>query len=320
MNSPNPFVYEKTLSSDVRSSTLPAVLPEQYSQCGEDLVVLAILAALEKSGKIEDWSDFLCIEFGANHGYAGSNSYLIGRRLGVRSLLVEANPELINDLRKSRPDDLVVNVALVDDSRKEVDFFVSNHHEISSTEEKFVRDWHGGTVGIREKITVPAIRPNELFAEYLPGNRGLLYLSVDLEGSDLRIVKAIDLTTWRPAILQMEPSEHMGTGRATEMIDYMNDQGFLLFASTNVNLLFLDRGFLTRYFHCGECADISAILTRKDQELKEQLRLLAEKDEILVELEETLLGLRNSWSWRIGSLLIRPMQWLRSLVLAQKTK
>ena len=238
---PNPFVYDKTLSADIRSSNIPSVLDEHYAQCGEDLIILSLLRAMHSTGIVADFSKYVCIEIGANHAFAGNNTYLIANQLGVRSILVEANPKLIRDLIKARPGDVVVHAAIVEGSQDTTDLFVSRFHELSSLNLDFVEDWHQGAVGLDERVQVPALTISELVEQYVPKEMEILFLSIDVEGMDLRLAKTINLSDLRPVFVQMEPSEHYSPGEGIRMIDFMQSQGYFLIAQTKVNLIFVDR-------------------------------------------------------------------------------
>ena len=240
MLTPNPFVYERIYEADVKSPTIPCLLEEQYAQCGEDLIILAILKALLTTGQINDISNAILVEIGGNHGFAGSNSYLIGKTLGITTLMVEANPELIHDLVTARPGDQVMHAAIVNSDDDSIEFYVSNHHELSSLKREFVTSWHDGKVGVKSEVKVPAIRPNRFFSEHIHPERKILLLSIDIEGMDLAVAQDIDFVKWRPLFVQMEPSEHHLPDEADRMIAFMISQGYLLMARTRVNLIFLD--------------------------------------------------------------------------------
>ena len=245
---PNPFVYQRTYEADIKSATIPSMLEEHYGQCGEDLIIFSIARALQRQGHIGDWSDYIYIEIGGNHAFAGNNTYLLHKYTGMNGILVEANPALLDDLKKARPHDQVVYAAVTNEDLENIELYISRHHELSSLEKRFVEEWHGGAVGIQEIVRVPAIRPNQFFATHIPKDKQILLLSIDIEGKDLDIVKDIDFSRWRPLFVQLEPSEGYAPGEGKRMTEWMNEQGYILFSCTNVNLIYIDKGLLERLF------------------------------------------------------------------------
>src|SRR5699024_1189923 len=114
------------------------------------------------------------------------------------------------------------------------------HNELSSLDQNFVASWHGGTVGVESVIRVPALTPNSFFDEHLSGSEVFLFLSIDIEGMDLRVARAIDFEKWRPFFMQMEPSDHYHIQERDAMVAHMNRKGYILIAETEVNLIFVD--------------------------------------------------------------------------------
>ncbi len=81
----NPFVELATSREGVEGSRIPVVLRDSYAQCGEDLIVEALLRArLQKQRRQPDSLTY--IEIGANHPIATSNTYLFYERYGARGI------------------------------------------------------------------------------------------------------------------------------------------------------------------------------------------------------------------------------------------
>lgn len=235
----NPFVYEKSYEADIKGPDISAMLEEQYGQCAEDLLVLSFIRGFLQQEHGIDLKNKVCVEIGANHAFAGSNSFLLSKMLGLTSLLVEANPALIPDLKKARPDSEIHNLAIIDSDLKEVEFFVSKHSELSSLDRNFIEQWHEGNIGIETTFVVAAQRFNNFFADNLR-NREILFLSIDVEGCDLKLLRDLNFNQWRPVLLQVEPSEHYIPDESTRIMELMRENNYRLIFKTNVNLVFCD--------------------------------------------------------------------------------
>lgn len=258
MNSFNPFVLQRVGEADIKSPNIPSNLAEHYAQCAEDLMVLAFATSLRRSGLIADWNEQLVIEIGANHAFGGSNSYLLESRLGTQSILVEANPDLLPDLKAARPAAKIIHAAMCADDRSTAVLHRSHHHELSSLDSGFVDNWHEGRVGCAGSVEVPALRMDRLLRDHLPAGKQLLLLSIDIEGMDLQLVNDIDFTRFRPVMVMLEPSEHYHPGEGARMIDAMRQRGYGLLAQTDVNLLFADVGVLARLATLSKDSEPSA--------------------------------------------------------------
>ena len=73
-----------------------------------------------------------------------------------------------------------------------------------------------------------------------------MLLSIDVEGKDLDIAKDIDFARWQPLFVQLEPSEHFASGEGERMTAFMQQQGYVLIARTNVNLIYIDQAMLIK--------------------------------------------------------------------------
>lgn len=157
----------------------------------------------------------------------------------MSGVLVEANPALIPELERVRKQDVIINRAILARDADTSELFVSNHSELSSLSRRFVEEWQQGAVGLKEVVVVPASRMNVLLEEFF-AERAPLYLSIDVEGLDLDLLKDVDWSRWRPAIVQAEPSEHFIQNNANEISHFMKSKGYVLVAKTEVNQIFMD--------------------------------------------------------------------------------
>jgi FkbM family methyltransferase len=230
----NSFVYQRILESGMPNSTIPAWLGETYSQAYEDVIMESLLLAyVKRKGTI---NGITYIEIGANHPVCTSSSYLLQRKYGAVGTLVEANPKLIPILQKYRPHDTIINAAVYDEDIGSIDFYISPDNEISSIDKRFVNAWKDGRV--EEKISVPTVRINQLLET--TADSDVVFLSIDVEGLDMRLLADIDFDRFRPFMIQIEPSDAYAPGTSATMMDFLKEKNYNLVAETFVNLIFQD--------------------------------------------------------------------------------
>jgi hypothetical protein len=211
---------------------------EFYGQCGEDLILVALVRA-EAFNRGVDSAAQLYLEVGGNHPFATSPTYLMHKQLGMHGVIVEANPALLPDLRKGRPQDTIVHGAVQTTDVDHVTLTVSKLSEISSLNTQWVEQWEDGRIGVATRVDVPALRMNNLVAEFLDG-RAPCFLSIDVETLDLQLLRDFDFQSFRPWIVQAEPSERFLPGETRRMVEYMRSVDYALVAMTDVNLIFAD--------------------------------------------------------------------------------
>jgi hypothetical protein len=134
----------------------------------------------------------------------------------------------------------VEHCAVVADAVETVDFYISNQSELSSLSRAFVEEWRDGVVGLKHVVKVPARRIDRLLEKHFSAEPPV-FLAIDVEGHDLGILMDMDWQVWRPVVVQAEPSDHFETGQSGRIIAFMEEQDYVLAASTAVNLVFVDR-------------------------------------------------------------------------------
>jgi FkbM family methyltransferase len=229
----NPFVSQEIVEHGMADPTIPVVLQPSYAQAYEDVIIDGLIQALLTKRK---YLNLIFFEIGANHPVATSASYLLKKKYGVHTVLVEANPKLIAELKAKRPDDTVINAAITNQEVDSVEFCISPDNEISSINEDFVKAWKDGK--IVEKIAVPALRINQLIHMFYIYNVADMILSIDIEGHDYEVLTDIDFNKCKPLIIIIEPSEEFAPGTVEKMMTFMQSKGYSLYSRTFVNLIF----------------------------------------------------------------------------------
>ena len=236
----NSFVYNACIRARVQFPSIPVHSIEYYGQCGEDLIVASLLEAKAEYNGV-DLGKAKYLEIGGNHPFATSATYLLHRKFSMRGVIVDANPALIPELRKGRPNDIIVHAAIHDDNATVATLALSKQDEISSLDRSMVQRWKGGKVGEAGLIDVPAMRINNVITRYLD-DVSPCFLSIDVEGYDLRLLRDFDFVRYRPWLVQVEYVDNLyPPGNSRDIIGYMHEVGYGLLAKTYVNLVFSAR-------------------------------------------------------------------------------
>lgn len=232
----NPFVYSYVLDNQMLNPTIPPVITETYSQCYEDVFIIQSLNAFFKRNKISQIS-MSYIEIGANHPVCTSSTFLFHQTYGISGILVEPDSLLVQELKKHRPFDTIIEAAVYAGDEKEIEFYISPQNEISSLNKDFIKHWYGDSnVGIKK--FVKTVRINSLLE--MVSNIDLVILIIDVEGYDFIILKDIDFSRYRPFIIEIEPSDHYKMGTSDQIVEYLKSKEYQLISQTPVNLIFQD--------------------------------------------------------------------------------
>ncbi len=166
-----------------------------FSQSGEDVIVRGLLE--DRGIKKPSYLDI-----GAFLPKLGSNTYLLYRN-GGRGVLVEPNVDLTSTLRQTRPKDVVLDVGIGLDGAHRADYYQLNRMQFNSFDGAQARklvEMLGGGVTLVGVVPVRLMPINQVLSEHF-FDRGPDFLSIDVEGLDLAILKTMDFDRFRPSVV-----------------------------------------------------------------------------------------------------------------------
>jgi FkbM family methyltransferase len=206
-----------------------------YSQSGEDRIIKYILDVIGIAKPTY-------LDIGAHHPVRINNTYLFYQN-GCRGVCVEPNPRLFANQRDVRPDDVCLNVGVGGARRESMPFYEMSADTLSTFSElearRYVAEFGEQIVRVAE---VEMVTPGEIIAQNFQGPPD--FVSLDVEGLELEILKAFDLSSTRPAVFCVETITYAtdGTGKKlTNVIEYLTEAGYMVYADTNINTIFVDR-------------------------------------------------------------------------------
>jgi FkbM family methyltransferase len=207
-----------------------------YSQYGEDLLIEQALERL----RIHK-SDVYYLDIGSNHPFYLSNTYYFYKN-GSKGVCIEPDELLYESFKKKRPRDSCLNVGVSIDDKKFADFYLMTANVLNTFSfDEAEKISAMGTYKIKNSIRVPMKNINEIFEnslERLPN-----FISLDVEGLDLKILETIDFNRYRPSIFCIETLSYAENGKQEKnkkIIDFMKVKNYSIFADTYVNTIFVD--------------------------------------------------------------------------------
>jgi FkbM family methyltransferase len=224
---------QRQLGPKPQPPQLPPIGGETFAQSGEDRIVYFILSYLKVPKN-------RYLDVGAWEPILNNNTYLF-YRLGYRGLLIEPNRALCKKLREVRPGDTVLEAGIGVTSAREADYYVMTEpswNTFSKEEAERQAKASNGKFSIKEVIKMPLLDINQVMAEHFP--EAPAFLSVDTQGLELAILKSIDYSRFRPAVICAE-TLITGTHKMTpETAAFMETQGYVVRGMSFVNTIFVD--------------------------------------------------------------------------------
>ncbi len=211
-----------------------------YSQSGEDLIVDFIFDALGINHPSY-------IDIGAHHPYYLSNTGIFYER-GCKGINVEPDPVLFKEFILHRKNDINLNIGI--GNKKEVlDFYLMSAPTLNTFShdeaQKFIRE---GNYTITETCKIEVDTLSSIIQFH---NKGKFpdFLSLDAEGIDELVLKSIDYNISSPLVICVESLTFSTTGHGAKnknIISFLEQQGYKLYADTNINSIFVKRDLWER--------------------------------------------------------------------------
>jgi FkbM family methyltransferase len=186
-----------------------------YSQIKQDLAVLDFYKN-KRNG--------FFIEIGAVDGIDLSNTYLLETKYDWKGICVEALPHQFDSLVKNRPNSKCISKAVFNESGLTVSFSISHKYELLSGMSDYLgSNWRPVVEENRTIINVETITLQDILDE----NKAptfIDYISLDTEGTELEILKSVDLNKYTFGLIDVE--HNYLEPKRTQIKEYLTSNGY----------------------------------------------------------------------------------------------
>jgi len=165
------------------------------------------------------------VEFGACDGVTLSNTFLLEKGLGWRGVVAEPWHGWHKKLKAERTC-LIDTRCVWDSTGAKIRFSgIPNLPELSTATELRYQDFNAKDrrEAAQEEIEVETISLNDLLKNS-EAPRDFDYLSIDTEGSELRILQSLDFSRWQPKIITVE---HNFTNQRAQIHQLLLSHGYV---------------------------------------------------------------------------------------------
>ena len=181
------------------------------------------------------------VDVGAHHPFRFSNTFLLKER-GWSGINIDPNPESIEAFRQFRPGEANVQ-SLVSDSTEPVTLYRFDSPALNTTDAAF-RDASlaAGAKLVGEPLTLTPRRLSEILDEHLAPGQSIGLLSIDVENAEMAVLRSIDWSRHRPALIALEVTNRftMREVLEAESCRVLIGQGYEAVARTYSTVFFVD--------------------------------------------------------------------------------
>ncbi|MEO6316426.1 MAG: FkbM family methyltransferase [Chitinophagaceae bacterium] len=205
-----------------------------YSQAGEDMIVQYLFDSLRIAKPSY-------LEIGTNQPLVCNNTYSLYLRGGY-GVCIEPDKNMIKLIKRKRPGDIVLNIGIGLTESPAATFYLFpskvNGWSTFSEEEALIRKNATG-IGYNT-VEVPLKPVNTVIAEYFSPYPN--FISLDVEGLDLDILKSIDFEKYQPEVICAETVTFGYLDNNEEKInsisEFIHSKGYVTYADTHINTIY----------------------------------------------------------------------------------
>ena len=200
---------------------------QSFGQFGED----AYIKKLFESRGIK--SGFY-IDVGAYSPIMLSNTYVL-YRLGWRGVIVDISSETIEQFREIRPKDIAVQKGISSEVGEST-FYSWGQSAFNTISEEIALQIDQDSKPV--STTVETTTLADLINDCVPKDKIIDFLSVDVEGHDLKVLQSNDWQKYRPTIICVEDHDFDGSHFNSEIRTFLQQQNYRLISWIAPNLIF----------------------------------------------------------------------------------
>jgi len=201
---------------------------KSYSQEGEDMILRRIFEYSEPG---------FYVDIGAHHPKRFSNTYYFYRK-GWRGINIDATPGSMKLFNKERGGDINLEIAVANEKR-EMTYYIFNEPAVNTFDEKFLDKAIDDGYEMIRKQKIETIALKEILTEYLPKNKKIDFMSVDVEGFDLEVLKSNDFDLFRPSYILVEcHGADVNEIEHNDIYNFLREKNYDFFGKTVLTLIF----------------------------------------------------------------------------------
>lgn len=204
-----------------------------YSQNGEDILLLRYFNRIEKG---------FYVDVGAHNPVRFSNTLKLYQK-GWRGINIDALPGSKNIFDEIRPEDINLELG-ISESKSSLEYFMFNEPALNTFDPQVAKRKDGKQGYLIEQTKlIQTYSLSEVLDTYLPSNRTIDYLNIDVEGLDFQVLRSNNWDKYSPSVITIESNDSWENVTENDTYRLLKTKGYLLNSIVFNTLLFIRNDF-----------------------------------------------------------------------------
>jgi len=220
--------------SNIRNNYLDGYSLKSYSQEGEDMILRRLF---------ENQATGFYVDVGAHHPQRFSNTYFFYKK-GWRGINIDAMPNSMNLFNKTRTRDINIEKP-VSDEKQVLTYYAFNEPALNGFSKELSEERNGkGNYFIEFTKDIETATLEEILDNNLPENQPIDFLSIDVEGLDLMVLKSNNFNKYKPKVILIEIlGSSLNDIESNEITKFLRDQEYSIYAKAMNTVIFIQEKF-----------------------------------------------------------------------------
>ena len=202
---------------------------KSYSQEGEDMILRRLFEKQKKG---------FYVDVGAHHPKRFSNTFFFYKN-GWRGINIDAMPNSMYLFNKIRPRDINIEIP-ISDKKQKLKYYMFNEPALNTFSKEIAEkraDKNDYKIISEKEMETATLE--EIFKKHLPYSQEIDFMSIDVEGLDLQVLKSNNWRQFRPKFVLVEILGSSITDIAnSKEYKYLSEFEYEIFAKTVNTVIF----------------------------------------------------------------------------------
>jgi FkbM family methyltransferase len=224
----------KKFISGLKNNYLDGYSLKSYSQEGEDMILRRLF---------ENQATGFYVDVGAHHPKRFSNTYFFYKK-GWRGINIDAMPNSMNLFNKIRARDINIEKP-VSDEKQVLTYYAFNESALNGFSKELSEERDGkGTYFIEFTKDIETVTLEKILDSNLPENQQIDFLSIDVEGLDLIVLKSNNFDKYKPKVILIEVlGSRLSDIESNEITSYLRNKEYVVYAKAVNTVIFIQQEF-----------------------------------------------------------------------------